>query len=114
MLSSSQIDASQPMASFLRNPLGAKWLSFAVIVAVACGITWRLWVASDVVVFVDAWARWRFVNWAHRVPLLIEQFRNVFLHGWLYPRWLPELMKGNGYPTFLFYQPALFFLALPF
>src|SRR5260221_2248400 len=33
------------------------------------------------------------------------------MSGVLYPRWLPELVLGYGYPVFNFYGPAAFFLA---
>lgn len=31
-----------------------------------------------------------------------------------YPRWLPDLLQGYGYPLFEFYAPLLYYLALPF
>ncbi|MCU0510873.1 MAG: 6-pyruvoyl-tetrahydropterin synthase-related protein [Anaerolineae bacterium] len=34
--------------------------------------------------------------------------------GMLYPRWLPELVLGRGYPLFNFYGPASYYVALAF
>ncbi len=31
--------------------------------------------------------------------------------GWLYPRWLPDLVLGRGYPLLNFYAPASYYLA---
>lgn len=58
-------------------------------------------------------------GWPHchegaRYFFLAESFKTVFDAGVLYPRWLPDLAGGYGYPTFVFYQPAFFFLTLPF
>jgi hypothetical protein len=57
------------------------------------------------------------VGWADthenlRFIALHEQFKEAFLHGIAYPRWMPFLYGGYGYPTFLFYQPGFFFLSL--
>lgn len=54
-----------------------------------------------------------YLNWAHRFPLLLEYFSEIFSPTTPYPRWLPQLMGGYGFPTFVFYQPGAFFLALP-
>lgn len=58
-------------------------------------------------------------SWYHthdvaRMPYLTELFRESFEHGFWFPRWVPELMGGYGYPTFSFYQTGFFFLSLPF
>lgn len=45
---------------------------------------------------------------------LFDEVKDAFLKGVLYPRWLPDACGGYGYPTFLFYQPGFFFIALPF
>lgn len=47
-----------------------------------------------------------------RYPLLSYAFKNSFVNGFLYPRWLPDLGGGYGYPSFVFYQPGLFYLVL--
>ncbi len=52
-------------------------------------------------------------DWGRTLALL-EHFKESFLQGNLYPRWLPELYGGYGCPTFLFYPPGFFYLALPF
>jgi hypothetical protein len=46
--------------------------------------------------------------------ILMDQFKKSFLSGNLYPRWMPDLYGGYGYPTFLFYQPGFFFIGLLF
>ena len=51
---------------------------------------------------------------AYRYPYLLDGFKAAFVAGQLYPRWLPELMGGYGYPTFIYYPPGFWFLALPF
>lgn len=48
-----------------------------------------------------------------RYQELIDAFREAFLAGIYYPRWLPEFYGGYGYPTFVYYQPGYFFLCLP-
>lgn len=47
-----------------------------------------------------------------RYLCLFDQFRDAFMHGILYPRWLPDYYGGYGYPSFVFYQPGLFYLIL--
>jgi len=83
------------------------------IAALSLIIMLRMLATNDIVVLREPLG-WGFLSWAHRIPVLLDHFREVFLHGTLYPRWLPDLMGGNGYPTFLFYQPGIFFFVLPF
>jgi len=45
---------------------------------------------------------------------MMEMFRDSFSHGNWYPRWLPDMQGGYGYPTFLFTQPGFFYFSLPF
>jgi len=45
-----------------------------------------------------------------RYLALAEHFRRALLATAGYPRWLPDLYGGRGYPTFVFYQPFIFFL----
>jgi len=45
-----------------------------------------------------------------RYLALAEHFREALLETRGYPRWLPRLYGGYGYPTFVFYQPLIFFL----
>ncbi len=47
-------------------------------------------------------------------PYLMLQFRESFVQGNWYPRWMPELLGGYGYPALVFYQPAYFYFTLPF
>lgn len=49
-----------------------------------------------------------------RYILLLDEFKEAFSKGILYPRWLPDAGGGYGYPNFLFYQPGFFFAALLF
>lgn len=49
-----------------------------------------------------------------RYFMLFDHFREAVGSGILYPRWLPELHGGFGYPTFVIYQPGFFFWKLPF
>jgi hypothetical protein len=49
-----------------------------------------------------------------RYPALVDHFQRSFFAGHLYPRWIPDLYGGYGYPTFCFYQPGFFFFTLPF
>lgn len=49
-----------------------------------------------------------------RYQELVDAFREAFLAGKYYPRWLPDLYGGYGYPTFVFYQPGYFFWCLPY
>lgn len=57
---------------------------------------------------------WYYTHDVGRMPYLTEQFRKSFEHGFWFPRWVPELMGGYGYPVFTFYQTGFFFLSLPF
>jgi hypothetical protein len=47
-----------------------------------------------------------------RYPALSYAFKDAFSHGVYFPRWLPDLCGGYGYPSFVFYQPGLFYLVL--
>ena len=49
-----------------------------------------------------------------RYAALIDHFQSAFFAGNLYPRWIPDLYGGYGYPIFCFYQPGFFFFSLPF
>ncbi|NUQ65952.1 MAG: hypothetical protein HUU20_26120 [Pirellulales bacterium] len=46
-----------------------------------------------------------------RYPALLTHFSDAWSAGVLYPRWLPHLAGGYGYPTFVFYQPLFFFVS---
>lgn len=58
-------------------------------------------------------------NWIDpRFPGTHEHFRYMLLSDWFidalragnwYPRWLPDMNGGFGYPEFVFYQPGYFF-----
>lgn len=44
----------------------------------------------------------------------LDQFKDAFGSGIIYPRWFPNYYGGYGYPVFVFYQPGYFFFTLPF
>ncbi len=44
----------------------------------------------------------------------LDQFRDAFNAGILYPRWMPNYYGGFGYPIFIFYQPGYFYFSLFF
>lgn len=46
-----------------------------------------------------------------RYQFLTALFAESQAAGFWYPRWLPGLAGGYGYPTFVFYQPGFFFCA---
>lgn len=69
--------------------------SFLVVLPMFLSYTWP-----------DTHDGWRYVY-------LQDQFKESFLKGYLYPRWLPNLYGGYGYPEFVFYQPGFFFMLLP-
>lgn len=48
---------------------------------------------------------------AGRYDVLTLLFRETVAQGYAYPRWLPDLAGGFGYPTFLFYQPLFFYVS---
>lgn len=81
----------------------------------------RLALTSAVLIagLLPAWPLWWLEALPHthetiRYPLLGEAFAAALRDGVLYPRWLPEMNGGLGYPTFVYYQPAYFFAHFPF
>jgi len=58
--------------------------------------------------------RWPHAHELGRYGILLGYFRESLLSGIAYPRWLPDLYGGYGYPTFVFYQPGFFYLASAF
>jgi len=59
-------------------------------------------------------AEWPVTHDVFRYVHLLEYFTDAIEAGFYYPRWMPEVYGGYGYPTFVFYQPAVFYLATPF
>ena len=57
---------------------------------------------------------WPFTHELDRYQLLVKLHLDAAAEGQLYPRWLPEMTGGYGYPLFVYYQPGFFLLALPF
>jgi hypothetical protein len=69
--------------------------------------------ALGLVVATEQNAGWPLTHEHHRYPALAEHFGRAFVNGQWWPRWLPDINGGHGYPTFVFYQPLVFFLFLP-
>ena len=87
-----------------RNNWKAQLIAMAVVIAVSLAILLAL----------IAKGQWFYGAQAYRYHYLLGSFREAVDAGIGYPRWLPDLMGGYGYPTFVYYQPGFFFLALPF
>ena len=49
-----------------------------------------------------------------RYIFVVDEFKDAVMNGVLYPRWLPDAFGGYGYPTFVYYQPSFFFIAMLF
>lgn len=60
------------------------------------------------------YSSWPMTHDGLRYLALLDEFKEAFTHGILYPRWMPDDYGGYGYPTFVFYQPGIFYLALLF
>lgn len=43
----------------------------------------------------------------------LAQLERMLLHGRVFPRWLPDLGLGYGFPLFNYYAPLSYYLALP-
>ncbi|MBN1863555.1 MAG: hypothetical protein JW808_01505 [Victivallales bacterium] len=54
---------------------------------------------------------WPLTHDRFRYLSLSHAFNEALFSGILYPRWLPDLCCGYGYPTFVFYQPGIYYLA---
>ncbi len=81
-----------------------------------------LWLA---IAFAGAWSillllplilngEWVLARQGYRYPYLMDLFHRAFVDGALYPRWLPDLAGGYGNPTFVYYPPLFWYIALPF
>lgn len=75
----------------------------------------RLWLILPILVLP---AMWPYISrgWPNSADGTLHLLRLVLLdhhisEGFLYPRWVPELMLGNGYPVFNFYAPATYYVA---
>ena len=69
---------------------------------------------SILIILPGVFAEWPVTHDVFRYVHLLKYFSDTILSGFYYPRWMPEVYGGYGYPTFVFYQPAVFFLATPF
>jgi hypothetical protein len=56
-------------------------------------------------------AHWPDTHEERRYHFMTAEFHAAVDHGFGYPRWLPNLDGGYGYPTFVFYQPGFFFVS---
>lgn len=72
-------------------------------------------VALPIVASLPVWPNWM----EQAFPATHETFRYAVIGNWFldaigngiaYPRWLPHMNGGYGYPTFVYYQPGYFFL----
>ncbi len=58
---------------------------------------------------------WRYMELptgdAYRYLILSDWFSDSISNGIWYPRWLPDMNGGYGYPQFVFYQPGYFYLS---
>jgi hypothetical protein len=81
--------------------------------------TWTRLVASSTLLLFAAvvlYPLWLFdvypsTHETERYAVLTWHFGDALRHGSLYPRWLPDLAGGYGYPTFCFYQPLFFYFS---
>lgn len=89
--------------SYLSSPV-----VFVPLVIFTCAL-YMLWPIMS-----RPWSSWYLATQAYRYPYLLEWFKQSFISGNLYPRWLPELYGGYGYPTFIYYPPGFWFASLPY
>ena len=54
---------------------------------------------------------WPAAHEGRRYQFMTLMFHEAMTSGCWYPRWLPDLAGGYGYPTFVFYQPGFFFVS---
>ncbi len=54
---------------------------------------------------------WPAAHEGRRYHFMTAEFFAAIQNGAWYPRWLPDLAGGYGYPTFVFYQPGYFFVS---
>jgi hypothetical protein len=97
----------------LRGVQNARWFHSARVRVLL------VWAVIGALAALVLWPAVRTGQWAYthekaRYALLFEQFRSAVQRGHIYPRWLPDLYGGYGYPNFCFYQPGFFYAALPF
>jgi hypothetical protein len=82
-------------------------------------IWWLLGLLGAFAVTVPAWLPWLdprvdlwLVDDAKNHMLRIYVLEWMIRHGAWYPRWVPDLYMGYGYPVFNFYAPVFYYLAL--
>lgn len=77
-----------------------------ILLAMTAGILFLLWP-----LFTRDW--WPDTHEGNRYQVLLQFHLDAFREGHWFPRWLPDMTGGYGYPLFVFYQPGFFLLALP-
>lgn len=95
--------ADEGPVPFYLNPVFTKGFLFAILILLS-----ELLVSNRYLT--------RAYNWPnsveqHRYLVLQELFNDSMSHGVLFPRWLPDLFSGYGYPTFIFYPPGYFYFS---
>ncbi len=82
---------------------GERWLGLGLVAASALWVLWPFhtthWYDNDEV---------------DRYPARLEVFFDHVSWANPYPRWIPELAGGTGYPLFDFFNPGFIFVGLPF
>ena len=88
-------------------PLFARVMEWPLVVSIIMSASFIMITTRFIT---DDWPR----RESYRYYPVLELFKEAFENGIWYPRWLPDLYGGYGYPTFDFYQPGYFFISLPF
>lgn len=83
---------------------GARLVIPAALLAIACTAAAPLWLTPT----------WPRSHEELRYLVLTDLFARALGDGVAYPRFLPDLYGGYGYPTFCFYQPGFFWIAALF
>ncbi len=95
-------------AGWWRHPAG-RWLGGLALALLLTAPAWLPWTDPHLNLF---WEEAKGVDDAKNHML------RLYLLGWMvqrgvwYPRWLPDLFMGYGYPVFNYYAPGFYYLAL--
>ena len=86
--------------------------------------TWLVGFISAILLTLPAWVQWLdpHLNLLWEDAKGVDDAKNhmlrLFLLGWMvrhgvwYPRWIPDLFMGYGYPLFNYYAPGFYYLAM--